>query len=453
MVNEIILKIKALFEGKGAEQAEQKLKDLGEASKSASVDVNKMGISIKDTSGRSVVDVNRMGSSFKGAAGLAGQMNAALAQGGPEAQKLAGGMRLLGGVINGLQGGIMGILTVVAGLAVSAFMKWRNSVAEAEKKLEEFRKKNLEAEAELRRVNFDKSIEEHGKLRAAIDAVVSAYSRQFSAQAALDNAEKGWRMAELTMLEKEAVNALDPDDDLGRAKVTADFAERRRNIDYEYQRKDAERKLEESIVTSDAAAKRAAVTFSELGEIERQIKEAEIVRGALTGERRVVSTQRENIGARDKRLEELDGNLKDINDEIKGLTDTARKLKQQWEADKGASNEKFALSQAMRTNLRTVETFQPGINAADAAAARRDIAQREDKAIDSAIADFNKSLAPDTPGEVIRVLQQAMDISNGNGTLSLDMMRSLIAIAQRNNGDLRRVQQEIRDLQSQNRYR
>jgi len=123
----------------------------------------------------------------------------------------------------------MGIATVMAGLAVSAFMKWRNAVAEAERKLEEFRKKNIENEAAMRNANFGKSIEEHGKLRAVIDAAVNAYSRQFSAQAALDNAEKGWRMAEFTLQEKEAMNALDPDGELGRSKVTVAFAEKRRN--------------------------------------------------------------------------------------------------------------------------------------------------------------------------------------------------------------------------------
>ena len=478
MVNEIILKIKALFEGKGAEQAEQKLKDLGEAGKSASVDVNKMGSSIKDTSGRSVVDVNRMGSSFKGAAGLAGQMNAVLAQGGPEAQKLAGGMRLLGGVINGLQGGIMGIATVLVGVGVSAFMKWRNAVAEAEKKIEEFRKQYLENEAAMRNTNFDKSIEEHGKLRAAVDAEADAYSRLSSARAAVDNAEKAARMAELSLLEKEAMGRLGIDDEMGRAKVTADFAERRRDLDYEYQRRSAEREADVRGKAYERAAELEAVTRREQEENARQLDAAERKKrqlvqqytdlygegtapmktgggGRVTVGTTTVTTPTFQVVDRERQEKEaaaIREQLKPLNDTIRKLADAAEKL---GERNKRESTELEVRSMeldAASRSLDTVSRVQPRINAADTAAARRDIAHREDRAADDRISAINRAMPEDGAAEISGMGQRIINRASSGGSL-LEVLTSIERIVTAQDRDKETILRRLRNLETQQTYR
>jgi hypothetical protein len=201
-----------------------------------------------------------MGQSVGKAAELTGSLTAAMAAGGPEAQQLGAGLRVLKAIVEGSSAGLMGLATVLVGAGVSAYVAYRNGVEESKKKLAEFL---AQIEANKRAqdaAGVDRMAGQYDVLRKSVDEATAATDRLNQAQAAADSAEKAARMADITLREKQAQNALKKDDTIGSAKVSAQFAGERRNLETEYAIRDAERNAKAKASAQSDAEYKLSIT-------------------------------------------------------------------------------------------------------------------------------------------------------------------------------------------------
>jgi len=219
-----------------------------------------------DENKKSAGEMGKLGQSAGKAAELTGALSGAMAQGGPAAQQLGSGLRVVGAVVQGVQGGVMGLATVLLGIGISAIVAWRNKVAEAEKKIEDFNKKAAETGRAVEAARVDKLADQYDVLRRNIDEASSAQDRLNAARDFATNADKAVAMMDISLREKQALAALKPGDEVGSARVGAQFARERRDTESKYTvesayndaeararaLEDSERKL--STFTADIAA-------------------------------------------------------------------------------------------------------------------------------------------------------------------------------------------------------
>jgi hypothetical protein len=242
-ITPFIIRIQTALEKGGIEGAKTELAALtAEAEKSKKANEGASGSS------------DKLGQSVGKSAELVGSLTSAMAAGGPEAQQMGAGLRVLKAIVEGSSAGIMGLATVLVGAGVSAYVSYRGKVEEAKKKLEEFYAQIETNKRAQDAAGVDRMAGQYDALRKSVDEVTSAQDRLNQAQASADNAEKAARMADITLREKQAQNALKKDDTVGSAKVSAKFAGERRDLETEYAVRDAER---------SAAAKASALSDSE----------------------------------------------------------------------------------------------------------------------------------------------------------------------------------------------
>jgi hypothetical protein len=385
---EILIKIKSLFDGRGAKDAVDGINQAGNAAKNA-------GKGLDEAKGKSA----GLGNSFKGAAATAGALNAALANGGPAAQKMGGALNALGGIINGLRGGIAGIATVVIGLAVSAFLKWQKTVEENRRKIEEFRLSQIALKNEMAATKFSEALTEHEKLRAALAAELSAYEKLSAARAAYDAAVKSAKMLEIDALEKEG-------------RLTPEQAARaRRGLETQAEAAAADRDLagkkeRAAAAQRDLDAQEAILrdTQKRLADTEAQIirlgKERESIYGSGAPTRRVpvmgpygtptgsytTVVDKEKQKQRNREIEaQLYGQQEDGGD---GLLAQLEPLHKALEAQRKEIEKLKTDLEAARIGVEgaevsraAVEQYRPRINAAEDAAADRAAAQANDEAV------------------------------------------------------------------------
>jgi len=242
---ELQLKIDTEYDGKGADAAAKDIEKIGKASKKAGEEQDKAG-----------KHAQQFGQSTGRAAEMVGSLTGAMGQSGPAAARMGAGLRVIKALAEGSAGGLAGLATVLVGMGVSAWVTYQRKVEEGRKKLAEFA---AQIEANKRAqdaAGVEKLAGQYDVLRAAIDDSTAAQNRLNQAQAAADNAEKAARMADITLREKQAMSGIKEGDTVGAARVSAQFASERRDLEAEYALRDAERTAHaKAQALSDAEAK------------------------------------------------------------------------------------------------------------------------------------------------------------------------------------------------------
>jgi len=413
---EILIKIKSLFDSKGADAATQAIDKTGDAAKRSSTAQAAAGKAAKKLEG-----------SFGKAAGVAGQLNQALSAGGPAAQKAGGAMRALGSIVSGLSGGLAGIATVILSVAITAFVKWRNSLEEVRRKATETAVEMARMRGEAERTRFDEAVKQHDRLTAAIDREASAYSKLSSARAEYDNAVKSVRMLEMEAAEKEDLARLAPDDEAGRAAVTARYAKARRGLeaeaeiaDAERARADAERTERDAILRRDTAKEKLDDLDRELGSLRAmrqrlRLKEGEMdpeqFREAMYGESGYAARMADARTRRAAAAAEYEDASTDV--EAAGWRRAA--------AEKKAD---------------AVGALRPRVNAAEDAAADAAATRTNDDAVHARIA----------------VIEQLLIGSNEGFFRSVEAMyQNLVRAGQATDAKMKQLEQYVRDYAERNR--
>lgn len=275
----LTMRIKSVFDGAGSKEAAAATEDLAKKA-------NDAGKSAKGLSD----NTSKMGQSVGKAAELTGNLSNALGHGGKEAQQMGAAMRVLNAVLQGSSGGLMGLATLAIGAGVAAWVSYQNKVAEAKKKLEDFRNQMVQNKMAQDRLDIEKMAGQYDVLRKAIDDASDAQSRLNTAQAAADNADKAARLAEADLREKEETNKLKPGDDLGRAKITAKYSAERRRIETEYAIKNAEREAFASAQKYEDSQRKKTLTDADvknardkMDQIKKEIRTINEQIGALYG--------------------------------------------------------------------------------------------------------------------------------------------------------------------------
>lgn len=264
----VTIAVETTGDTKALDDASKKLDTLGKAAD----DTGKKNKGAAD-------NTQKMGQAAGRAAELTGSLSGAMAQGGPAAQQMGAGLRVLNAVIQGSTGGLMGMATLIIGAGVSAWVAYHNKVEAAKKKLEDFAAQIEKNKAAADTAGVDRLAGQYDVLRNSIDEASAASERLSIAQASADNAEKAARMADITLREKQARNGLKTGDEVGAAKIAAQFSGERRDLESEYGVRGAEREaaskaraLSDSESKSRIAAADVQSTQQALGEMAGRIR-------------------------------------------------------------------------------------------------------------------------------------------------------------------------------------
>jgi len=331
------------------------------------------------------------------AAELTASLSGAMGQGGPAAAQMGAGLRVLKALVEGSSAGLTGMATILVGMGVSAWVSYNNKVEESKKKIAEFKLQLQDNAREIQMSHMSELAQQHDKLRSAIDSEADAYNRLSSARASVDNAEKGSRLADITLKEKQAQFALKPGDEVGAAKVSAEFSKQRRDLDTEYQIKDARRSAEQKDHELAAAQERLEVTQKQEAELAKQLEQTKAQVLALSQEKvdlfgskaptkQVIdpmsaggyggAVQYKTVideEKRKRRIAEIDNQLQGSKD-TPGLTENFGKLSDALAAivvqkakEKIEAEARQLEADAALKTLSTVNTMNPRIDAADTA--------------------------------------------------------------------------------------
>lgn len=365
-----------------------KTKDAGDKKKKAGEETQKYG----QAAGR--------------AAELTASLSGAMGQGGPASAQMGAGLRVLKALMEGTSAGLTGMATILLGAGVSAWVSYNNKVEESKKKIAEFKLQMQDNAREIQMSRMSDLADQHDKLRAAIDSEADAYNRLSSARAAVDNAEKGSRLADITLKEKQARFALKPGDEVGAARVSAEFAGQRRDLETEYAIKEARRTAEQKNHELAAAQEKLATSQKQEAELAKQLEATKAQVLALSQEKvdlfgakapmreqvetRMgpggipITTSRQMVvdeEARKRRAAQIDNQLQGSKD-TPGLTEDFGKLSDALAAivvqkakEKIEAEARQLEADAANKNLSTVNTMNPRIDAADSALEGKSLAQ------------------------------------------------------------------------------
>lgn len=393
-ITPFIIRIQTALEKGGIEGAKTELAALtAEAEKSKKANEGASGSS------------DKLGQSVGKAAELTGNLSAAMANGGPAAQQMSAGMRTLSVIINTLTqpgaGGIAGLATLLTGAAVAAYVAYDKKVEESRKQLVKWREDLHANFIKSREEGLGKSAAQFDELSKAMDAATAARNRLSAAEAAADSAEKGARLADITLREKQAQLGLKSGDELSAAKVSARFAKERRDLEAEYAAIDSDRELKAK--GADLTDNESRLRVAEAKQVEfrkdldrlrddlaRNEKGRKDNAGAKAPMKQVYSTELgpggEEVGVLHNEIDrtrqfELDSILKKDLEKLKPLYEKAAKdymsaIDATVAQEVAVKAAKMDYATAQKKN-ETVSRFTPAINAVETASEEKGIGEKQ----------------------------------------------------------------------------
>jgi len=402
----VTIAVETTSDNKGIDDTTAAVKNLAAEEKKSGEASKESG----DKKKKSGEDTQKLGQAAGRAAELTASLTGAMGQGSPAAAQMGAGLRVLKGIVEGSSAGLTGLATILIGAGVSAFISYNNKVEESKKKIQEFKLQLQDNAREIQMSHMSDLAQQHDKLRAAIDSEADAYNRLSAARAAVDNAEKGSRLADITLKEKQAQLALKPGDEIGAAKVSAQFSGQRRDLDTEYLIKDATRTAEQKNHELAATQERLATTQKQEAELAKQLETAKAQVLDL-GQNKVdlfgkdapmkddwrdagaFSSKGGNFGDKQrqildekeqKRRADLidnqlygskDGKVAGLMDNVGKIADDLAALAIQKTKEKIEAEARQLEADAANKNLSTVNTMNPRIDAADTALEGKSLSQ------------------------------------------------------------------------------
>jgi len=451
---ELLLRIKTVFDGRGTADAQKQLGALAAETEKA-----------KAAAGAAAGSSDKLGQSVGKAAELTGSLTAAMAAGGPEAQQLGAGLRVLKSIVEGSSAGLMGLATVLAGVVVSAYAAYTQKVADSKKKLAEFIEKVEDGKRAADSASVDRLAGQYDVLRRSLDDATAAQDRLNQAQAAADNAERAARMADITLREKQAQNGLAAGDQLGAARVAAQAAAERRDLEAEYALREAQRAAEAKARAVEDAARKADITekgdipaakaelekFADL--IRRANEDLALIYGSGSPKKtvpdpnyygyqagpsgpkiqvvdeEVQSKLAESILKRLGSAKWESGKLVGEGFELNYLK-AAEKLTaaiDRLDKERAELEARRIEASAAERAFGTARKYTPQINAAESTAAERGLietAAAQKAAVDAALKDLSASFSG-APDSTLRAIQEMISSAERSGQLTVSWIKSL----------------------------
>lgn len=287
-ITPFIIRIQTALEKGGIEGAKDELAALTAESKKSA-----------DQSQASSGSMQRLGSSASQAAGMMGNLSSAMASGGQQASQMGGAMSAAGAILTGLQGGIMGVASIIAAAGVSMWIKYNKKVEESTQLLKDWRENLHEKFREANEERLTKLGEQYDETKARIDALSSAYDRLAAAQASVDSAEKAARLADINLREKEALAAIEEDPalkrknpeaaakqaELMRAEASNLAAQERRALEQEFEVRSAQQAVGKKEMEAGELNARSVITDKEIAALKAEMQRQKTLLEKITKER------------------------------------------------------------------------------------------------------------------------------------------------------------------------
>ena len=219
-VREIIIKIKSLFEGKGSQEADEAIDNLGKKSEEAG---DKAG-SLAGAMDKAGKHAQQFGQSTGRAAEMVGSLTGAMGQSGPAAARMGAGLRVIKALAEGSAGGLAGLATVLVGMGVSAWAAYKRKVEESQKALQGFLQEMTDRKIAEGARQIDAIASGFSRVEKAISATRAAQSELAAAWDDLNRAGQEVAAMELERREKADLARVAPGDQAGAAAVRARYA-------------------------------------------------------------------------------------------------------------------------------------------------------------------------------------------------------------------------------------
>ena len=213
---ELVIAIKSLFDPKGTEDARRQLAATGSAAGKASQNISSAGSSSGNTAAK-----------MQQAAGAASALAGALGQG---QGGLATAARTAGGALASLRAGWIGIAIAIITVAVAAIDYFKSKSEKALQKLQDQHDafhRGLKRSADLK---LDNMVKQYKDAADAAGKAADAAERLLEAGRRLADARNERALAELDAEEAEALNKVDPQDEIAVERVKLDYANKREEI-------------------------------------------------------------------------------------------------------------------------------------------------------------------------------------------------------------------------------
>ncbi len=332
--------------------------------------------------------------------------------------KLGGALRTLSSAAGGPLAAIAALTVYLGSMAISAIRKFIQNVREAEKALREWNVETTRANAQAAVERLTSTAAAHDKLRAAIDKEHAALERLAGAYAAYDNAQKAAELAFLNMREKEElarIGTSGPMADVERARVSAEYAGKRRDIESAYDAKEVDAKVAAADRRVEAAERKLLDIKSQVTEnaaaipqLQQQLHELYAARRAISGGAapmekdyswggiwHIWSNFVDKLDAtpRDRVNEEAQkGMLDEVAEKVKGVVEalSARKktIEEGTERIEQADNELWALRaerSAAQVGQASFRATRPRLSAAEGTLADQALQEQERQAAQNMI--------------------------------------------------------------------
>ena len=250
--------IKSDFDGKGVVDAKSAITSINGVANNATVATNNLSSSAKG-----------LKSQFTSAAKSAGSLTYLLGEG----KGMAGVSKYLGIAIGGLAMGPIGLLIAGITATVTIVSGFIERAEKAKQKLADFRamvdanRRSIDASGvELLAIKYD-------NLAKAIDNSAQAQKRLNDANDANSQANANQQIAEVNLREQVQLNDLNPEDTIGRARVSLQAKQERRDIDTNANAKTAENALADKGKAIKAAQDKNSFSNAKLQDVKTSMED------------------------------------------------------------------------------------------------------------------------------------------------------------------------------------
>lgn len=209
---DLTLKIKTEYDGKGSEAAAKAVDGLAKSA---------------DKAGRAQASAGKqaqqLGQSTGRAAEMVGSLTGAMGQAGPAAARLGAGLRVIKALAEGSAGGLMGIATVLVGAGVSAWAAYQRKVEQSRKELQDFVQEMTDRKIAEGARQIDAIASGFSRVEKAISSARAAQSELAAAWDDLNRAGQEVTQMELDRREKAVLARIPPGDTAAAAAVRAKY--------------------------------------------------------------------------------------------------------------------------------------------------------------------------------------------------------------------------------------
>ena len=234
---DVWIKIRSMFEGKGAQDATDGLNKLGQAGNTAAKGADK----VAESSGK-------MGEASMGAAHMLHGLEA-VAHGSYRGMFAAatGAKHLLSALGLAALNPIMMVIAGI-GIAVTALVGYFKKASEEAAKLKEENIKLAIETQKFKEIRMDRKIEDYNRLADSIGKSAAAQERMHAAEMKQMDALTGAKLAKLDLQEVQELSSLRPEDEEGRKSVAFKYATKRQDVQDDAE---VEKAAKESLAAQD----------------------------------------------------------------------------------------------------------------------------------------------------------------------------------------------------------